>query len=97
MSEHWLGPTYEFRSGEWTLVAGIPIEEGRLEWILQRRENGAETTSHSFVLEPHGTKHELALLLGELPPATVADLVAQVALQTDPRLLSDEGSDEGLA
>jgi hypothetical protein len=80
----WLGPTYEFRSGEWTLTAGIHGETGRLEWLLRRSEGGVETVSHSLVLD-------------DLPEDVRADLVSQVSGQTDPQLLSNENENEGLA
>lgn len=94
--QYWLGPTYEFRSKEWTLKAGIPAEEGRLEWLLGRTENGEETLSHSFVLDPGAGREDLEAALAELPSAVQSDLVAQVAAQMDPRLLAN-GQEEGLA
>jgi hypothetical protein len=93
----WLGPTYEFFSGEWCLKAGIHAESGRLEWLLTRTEGGVETVSHSFALEPHATRIDLEELLDELPEGTTADLVAQVEGQLEPRLLSDVSGSEGLA
>ena len=97
MSEFWLGPTYEFRCDEWTLTAGIPAEEGKLEWLISRIEDGVETVSHSFVLEPGGTAEDLTLLLGDIPPGVCANLVQQVKSQTDPSLLSRGAGDTGLS
>ena len=93
----WLGPTYEFRSGDWTLTAGIHGESGRLEWLLRRGEGGVETVSHSFALEPHASLSDLSLVLDDLPEDVRADLVSQVSGQTDPQLLSNENENEGLA
>jgi len=93
----WLGPTYEFRSGDWTLTAGIHGETGRLEWLLGRSEGGVETVSHSFALEPHASLSDLSLVLDDLPEDVRADLVSQVSGQTDPQLLSNENENEGLA
>jgi hypothetical protein len=93
----WLGPTYEFRSGDWTLTAGIHGETGRLEWLLRRSEGGVETVSHSFALEPHASLSDLRLVLDDLPDDVQADLVSQVSGQTDPQLLSNENENEGLA
>jgi hypothetical protein len=93
----WLGPTYEFRSGDWTLTAGIHGETGRLEWLLRRSEGGVETVSHSFALEPHASLSDLSLVLDDLPEDVRADLVSQVSGQTDPQLLSNENENEGLA
>jgi hypothetical protein len=93
----WLGPTYEFRSGDWTLTAGIHGETGRLEWLLRRSEAGVETVSHSFALEPHASLSDLSLVLDDLPEDVQADLVSQVSGQTDPQLLSNENENEGLA
>jgi hypothetical protein len=93
----WLGPTYEFRSGDWTLTAGIHGETGRLEWLLRRSEAGVETLSHSFALEPHASLSDLSLVLDDLPEDVQADLVSQVSGQTDPQLLSNENENEGLA
>jgi hypothetical protein len=92
----WLGPTYEFRSGDWILTAGVHGETGRLEWLLSQVEGGIET-SHSFVLEPHAGPAELELLLGALPAEQRDDLVAQVTAQSDPQLLSSESDSKGLA
>lgn len=93
----WLGPTYEFRSQDWILTAGIHGETGRLEWLLRRTEGGIETVSHSFALEPHAGLSELSLVLDDLPADVRADLVAQVSEQSDPKLLSNENESEGLA
>jgi hypothetical protein len=93
----WLGPTYEFRSGEWFLTAGIHGESGRLEWLLRRTEAGTETVSHSFALEPHASLADLGLVLDDLPADVRADLLAQVSEQSDPELLSEEDENEGLA
>jgi hypothetical protein len=93
----WLGPTYEFRSGDWSLTAGIHGETGRLEWLLRCVENGTETVSHSFALEPHASLADLQLVLDDLPPEVRVDLVRQVSQQSDPQLLSAENESEGLA
>jgi hypothetical protein len=93
----WLGPTYEFQSGEWILTAGIHGETGRLEWLLRRIEGGVETVSHSFALEPHASSSDLSDVLGDLPTDTRDDLLAQVNAQSDPQLLSSESESEGLA
>jgi hypothetical protein len=93
----WLGPTYEFRAGDWTLTAGIHGETGRLEWLLRRIQDGTETVSHSFALEPHASVSDLDLVLDDLPPDLRADLVRQVRDQSDPQLLSAENENEGLA
>ena len=95
MSEQfWLGPTYEFSSGPWSLTAGVPAEEGgRLEWLLRRTEDGKETLSHSFMLEPHATREDLEVALGDLPATAMLDLVDQAAAQVNPRLLSSSGED----
>jgi hypothetical protein len=93
----WLGPTYEFRSGDWVLTAGIHGETGRLEWLLRRTEGGVETVSHSFALEPHASLSDLSLVLDDLPPEIRSDLLAQVSEQSDPELLSAESDSGGLA
>jgi hypothetical protein len=93
----WLGPTYEFASSDWTLTAGIHGETGRLEWLLRRVEGGAETVSHSFALEAHGSLADLDAALDDLPDEVRADLLNQVARQSDPQLLSAENQSEGLA
>ena len=92
----WLGPTYEFRSGDWILTAGIHGESGRLEWLLRHIESGVETVSHSFGLEPHASLSDLKLVLDDLPADVRDDLVAQASEQSDPRLFAS-GSDGGLA
>jgi hypothetical protein len=94
--QFWLGPTYQFHSGQWLLSAGVPAEEGRLEWLLRRVEEGVETVSHSFVLDPGASGDDLRLALGDLPPEVMTDLVDQANAQTDPRLLLHHG-DSGLA
>ena len=93
----WLGPTYEFRSGDWILMAGIHGETGRLEWLLRRVENGVETVSHSFALEPHASLSDLKLVLDDLSVDVRDDLAAQVSDQSDPQLLSSETGSGGLA
>jgi hypothetical protein len=93
----WLGPTYEFRSADWSLTAGIHGETGRLEWLLRCVENGTETVSHSFALEPHASLADLQLVLDDLPSEVRVDLVRQVSQQSDPQLLSAENESEGLA
>ena len=93
----WLGPTYEFRSADWILVAGIHGETGRLEWLLRHVEAGVETVSHSFALEPHANVSDLRLALGDLPGEVVDNLVAQVLQQSDPQLLSGDTDGGGLA
>jgi len=93
----WLGPTYEFRSGDWILMAGIHGETGRLEWLLRHIEGGVETVSHSFALEPHASLSDLKLVLDDLSTDVAADLAAQVSEQSDPRLLSSETGGGGLA
>jgi hypothetical protein len=93
----WLGPTYEFRSEDWILTAGIHGETGRLEWLLRRTEGGVETVSHSFALEPHASLSDLSAVLDDLPDEVRADLLAQVSEQSDPQLLSNENESEGLA
>ncbi len=93
----WLGPTYEFRSGDWILTAGIHGENGRLEWLLRRIEGGIETVSHSFALEPHASFSDLSDVLDDLPPEVRSDLLSQVRGQSDPQLLSAENESEGLA
>jgi hypothetical protein len=93
----WLGPTYEFRSGEWVLTAGIHGETGRLEWLLRHIEGGIETVSHSFGLEEHASLSDLNVVLDDLPSDIRADLVTQVSEQADPQLLSPENDNEGLA
>jgi hypothetical protein len=93
----WLGPTYEFHAGDWILTAGIHGETGRLEWLLRCIENGTETVSHSFALEPHASVSDLDLVLDDLPAELRADLVRQVSQQSDPQLLSGEDESEGLA
>lgn len=93
----WLGPTYEFRAGDWTLTAGIHGESGRLEWLLRCIEDGTETVSHSFALEQHASAADLDVALGDLPVDVRADLVRQVNRQSDPHLLSREDESEGLA
>ncbi len=93
----WLGPTYEFRSGDWYLPAGIHGETGRLEWLLRRTEGGVETVSHSFALEPHASLSDLSLVLDDLPAEVQVDLLAQVSEQSDPVLLSAENDSGGLA
>lgn len=89
---YWLGPTYEFRAGEWLLLAGIPIEQGRLEWLLRRLPEGMERSSHSFVLDPGATREDLESALAELPDELRRDLLDQVD-RNEPRLLSTD--DEG--
>ena len=93
----WLGPTYEFRSGDWILMAGIHGETGRLEWLLRHIEGGVETVSHSFALEPHASLSDLKLVLDDLSTDVAADLAAQVSEQSDPQLLSSETGGGGLA
>jgi hypothetical protein len=93
----WLGPTYEFRSGDWILTAGIHGETGRLEWLLRRVEGGVETVSHSFALEPHASLSDLRLVLDDLSTEVADDLAAQVSEQSDPQLLSGETGGGGLA
>ena len=93
----WLGPTYQFRSGDWTLTAGIHRETGRLEWLLLRIEGGVETVSHSFALEPHASLSDLKTVLDDLSADVRDDLVAQVSEQSDPHLLSSETGSGGLA
>jgi hypothetical protein len=93
----WLGPTYEFRSGDWTLTAGIHGETGRLEWLLRHIEGGVETVSHSFALEPHASLSDLKLVLDDLSMDVANDLAAQVSEQSDPQLLSSEIDGGGLA
>jgi len=94
----WLGPTYEFRSGQWSLSAGIPADGGRLQWLLRQVGVGEQDVSHSFILEPHATRDDLAAVLDDLPAAVKSDLIDQVDSQTDPRLLSSETeATDGLA
>jgi hypothetical protein len=93
----WRGPTYEFRSGDWILTAGIHGETGRLEWLLRHMEGGVETVSHSFALEPHASLSDLKLVLDDLSVDVANDLAAQVTEQSDPQLLSSETDSEGLA
>ena len=94
---YWLGPTYEFRAGEWTLLAGIPVEGGRLEWLLRHVQNGDEVFSHSFVLDPHATAEDLESALADLPTEVSAALIRGVSEQSDPVLLSHDGDEAGLA
>ena len=93
----WLGPTYEFRSGDWILTAGVHGETGRLEWLLRLVEGGVETVSHSFALEPHASLSDLKLVLDDLSVDVRDDLAAQVSEQCDPQLLSSETANGGLA
>jgi len=93
----WLGPTYEFCSGDWILTAGVHGETGRLEWLLRHIEGGVETVSHSFALEPHASLSDLELVLDDLSPDVRDDLTAQVSEQSDPQLLSSETASGGLA
>jgi hypothetical protein len=93
----WLGPTYEFRAGDWILTAGIHGETGRLEWLLRHIEGGIETVSHSFALEPHASLSDLSDVLDDLRSDIRNDLLTQVTEQTDPQLLSGETESEGLA
>jgi len=93
---YWLGPTYSFTADDWRLEAGVSRESGRLEWLLHHIEDGVETVSHSFDLEPHAIRQDLVDSLGDLPEGVAASLVDQVMSQDDPRLLSHEGTTDGL-
>lgn len=94
--QFWLGPTYEFHSGEWILTAGIPAGESRLEWLLERDENGKTVVSHSFVLDPGATREDLESALADLSEPHRSDLVNQAMSQSDPRLLATD-QEAGLA
>ncbi|HVB05193.1 MAG TPA: hypothetical protein VNF07_02960 [Acidimicrobiales bacterium] len=97
VDSYWLGPTYEFHAGPWLLTAGIPVEEGRLEWMLSHLPDGVADSSRSFVLDPHATRDDLEAALADLAPDVVRELVERVMEQSEPSLLSREGGDEGLA